>query len=70
MTKREWTDLRTGQRVYKKLNAINPVTRIMELVVYSGTTVHFNSNASQVLVKWDNTEHEIWYGRLGLDLKI
>jgi hypothetical protein len=58
MTKSQWQSLRIGTRV----------TMTLDNKVYNGTIVRNNSNWSQVLVRWDDTLTEIWYGRLGIEL--
>lgn len=61
MTKSEWNKSFKGTRVTMK--TWKPVD-----VILNGTIVRSNSNHSQVLVKWDETDNEIWYGRLGIEL--
>jgi hypothetical protein len=58
MTKNQWRNLRVGARVTMKITN----------KVYNGTIIRINSNWSQVLVKWDGTKDEIWYGRLGIEI--
>ncbi len=58
MTKNQWRNLIVGSRVTMQINN----------KVYNGTIVRKNSNWSQVLVKWDDTGNEIWYGRLGIEI--
>lgn len=63
MTKKEWSNLRTGARVCMFWPQGDGSNKL-----YTGTVVRFNSNASQVLVKWDGSDGVQWYGRLGIDL--
>lgn len=58
MTKNQWRNLIVGSRVTMKITN----------KVYNGTVIRNNSNWSQVLVKWDDTKDEIWYGRLGIEI--
>lgn len=58
MTKKEWTCFGKGQRVTMQRDGKD----------YFGTVIRINTNWSQVLVRWDETLTEIWYGRLGLEL--
>ena len=66
MTKSEWRNIKVGSKVVHKTWTIiegKPVD-----IILSGSVIRINSNRSQVLVKWDSTDNEIWYGRLGLEI--
>lgn len=66
MTKANWYNLWKGDRVETK--TWKPVDGKPVDVILKGTVIRLNSNRSQALVKWDDSESEIWYGRLGLEL--
>jgi len=69
MTKKEWSSLRTGTRVYKKHTDLkwdeNGKCTSFERYL-TGVVKRTNSNHSQALVDWG--DNEIWYGRLGIEL--
>lgn len=58
MTKKEWSN------IWKDLR----VTMTRDGKIYTGTVIRVNSNFSQALVRWDETNSEIWYGRLGIEV--
>ena len=70
MTKPQWRNLRIGQKVWKEHLDLKWIDGkcVSEKVCLYGVTKKFNANCSQVLVKWDNTDNEIWYGRLGIEI--
>ncbi len=65
MTKGQWRNLRIGANV---TTTYPDLTNIEKRIDYHGTVIRANSNGSQVLVRWDNTKTERWYGRLGIEL--
>ena len=69
MTKKEWTTVRQGTKVYKKHTDLkwdeDGVCVTVEKYL-TGIVKRTNSNHSQVLVDWG--DNEIWYGRLGIEL--
>jgi len=58
MTKTQWRSLRIGTKV----------TMTRDGKIYIGEIIRTNSNGSQMLVRWDGSLTEIWYGRLGIEL--
>ena len=64
MTKKEWFNLKEGDKVEMTLYD----HRIRQNVLYKGYVKRSNSNHSQVLIKWSNSDSEHWYGRLGIEL--
>ncbi|MFA6570775.1 MAG: hypothetical protein WCT77_06005 [Bacteroidota bacterium] len=58
MTKKQWGNVWVGSRV----------TMMLDQKTYKGIVIRVNSNFSQVLVRWDEDNAEIWYGRLGIEL--
>lgn len=66
MNKVDWYNLWKGDRV--EMKTWKPVDGKPVDIVLIGTVIRLNSNRSQALVKWDNSDSEIWYGRLGIEL--
>lgn len=69
MTKNQWYNIRVGSKVWKNHNDIEWVDGVSKIkqVKLTGVVKTINSNCSQVLVDWGNSE--IWYGRLGIELE-
>lgn len=70
MTKAQWRKLIPGARVTKTLPDIDRTQGKPVFVnkVFNGTVIRANSNWSQVLVHWDDSRSELWYGRLGIEI--
>jgi len=70
MTKKQWKDKWNswpGTRVTHKTWKIVD-TKPVDVILH-GVVVKSNSNGSQVLVKWDDSDYESWYGRLGIEFE-
>lgn len=70
MTKGQWKTLRIGSKVWKEHNHLDFTDGgcIANTIILNGVIKRINSNFSQVLVKWDDSDFENWYGRLGIEL--
>jgi len=66
MNKVDWYNLHDGDRV--EMKTWKPVDGKPVDIILTGTIVKQNANCSQVLVKWDDSDSKIWYGRLGIEL--
>lgn len=71
MTKKQWSSIRIGTKVWKQHTDLKWVGQgvrslITQTVYLTGVVKRINSNHSQVLVDWG--DNEIWYGRLGIEL--
>ena len=65
MTKKEWGNLRVGDKVYMETVEFAPVMRMKKSV---GIVRRFNANYSQVLIEFQNINVDRWFGRLGIEL--
>jgi len=68
MTKKQWHNITIGTKVWMKHNGLEWVDEkcLSKTVYLTGAIKRINSNGSQALVDWG--DHEIWYGRLSLEL--
>jgi len=68
MTKKEWYSVNVGTKVWMKHNTIEWVDNVAKTkeVHLTGVVKRLNSNHSQVLIDWGDSEN--WYGRLGIEL--
>jgi hypothetical protein len=64
MTKKEWTDLKIGQKVKTEWPDIHDG---FKMKTHYGEVVKFNFRAMQCLVKWE-LGSEIWQGRTQIEI--
>ncbi len=71
MTKKQWQSIKPGSRVWMKhtdLERQMDGNLMPKEIILRGEIIRVNSNHSQVIVKWDDKEPLMWYGRLSLEL--
>jgi hypothetical protein len=68
MTKKEWFNLKPGDRVWTKHNDLQWANGECKFVdrYLTGIVSRINSNRSQALVDWGDIEK--WHGRLSIEL--
>lgn len=68
MTRKQWYGITEGTRVWMKHNDLQWVNGkcVSKTVYLTGVIKRINSNGTQALVDWGDSQ--MWYGRLSLEL--